>query len=246
VERSIDDDRKYFGKKGLMPCRVDAPIWNGSNIRAPIMYFKEATALASIDQGEKRTTMSFALTDKPFVDDRHAHDQHYVLSVDPGIGLFRDEQATLHTPFIPELNEFYGRNAYFRWNAARSEPESLGVVTSVSTDHLSLRALNVSEESRSHFGVSMFALGDTPPKNGERVEDGIHRLPKLEHEVQPMLDWLSVNHHDFMRLNDFFFAAALVEVKRRPYQHCGFDRTAPTNSYPDQVVIGKGTRVGPR
>jgi hypothetical protein len=57
-------------------------IWNGFNVRAPIMYFGDATALASIDQGDKATTMSFALTDKPFVDDLNAHNQRYILSVD--------------------------------------------------------------------------------------------------------------------------------------------------------------------
>jgi hypothetical protein len=145
LERPIDDDRQHFGEGALTDCRINMEIWDGFNVSAPIMYFGDATALASIDQGDKATTMSFALTDKPFVDDRNAHNQRYILSVDPGIGLFGNEQATLHAPFIPELNEFYGRNAHFIWNAARSEPESLGVITSVSTDNQSLRALNVSE-----------------------------------------------------------------------------------------------------
>jgi hypothetical protein len=114
------------------------------NVRAPVMYFGEAAALASIDQGD-RPTISFALTGKPFANDPAALDQIYVLSVDPGIGLFGDEQATLHTPFIPELNEFYGRNAHFIWNAARAEPGSLGIVESVGAEDLSLCALSTSD-----------------------------------------------------------------------------------------------------
>jgi hypothetical protein len=108
------------------------------------MYFGEAAALASIDQSD-RPTISFALTGKPFANDLAAHAETYVLSVDPGIGLFGNEQATLHTPFIPELNEFYGRNTHFIWNAARAEPGSLGIVESVGAEHLSLRALSTSD-----------------------------------------------------------------------------------------------------
>ena len=111
MERPIDDALQHFGEGGLTLCNVDGPTWNGGNVGAPIMYFSECTALASVDQSGRTATMSFALTDKPFAEDWDAPIQHYVLSVDPGIGLFRNEQATLHTPFIPELNQFYGHNA---------------------------------------------------------------------------------------------------------------------------------------
>jgi len=117
------------------------------------MCFGEGTALASIDQSGGTATMSFALTDKPFAADRDAHLQHYVLPIDPGVGLFRNERATFHTPFIPELNQFYGHNAYSMWNVVRSEPESLGIVTSVSDDHQTLRAINVNELITAIFGV---------------------------------------------------------------------------------------------
>jgi hypothetical protein len=163
-DRSVDDDRQHFGEGTLTDCRVHASSWNGLNVRAPIMYFGEANALAAIDQDDKATTMSFALTDKPFIDDSSAHFQHYVLSVDPGIGLFRDERATLHAPFIPQLNEFYGRNAHFIWNAARAEPESLGLVVSVSTDSERLRALRVSELVSEIF--ASVGIEATPSKAG--------------------------------------------------------------------------------
>lgn len=143
-ERAVEGEYGCFGEGPLTNCAVGDGIWNGMNVRAPVMHFGESAALASIDQGEK-PTISFALTGKPFADDPAAHAQHYVLSVDPGVGLFGNEQATLHAPFIPELNEFYGRNAHFIWNAARAEPGSLGVIDSVSTEHLSLRALGAGD-----------------------------------------------------------------------------------------------------
>jgi len=162
--RSIDDVVQRFSEGGLMPCSVGQPTWNGGSVRAPIMYFGDATALASVDQGDKAAAMSFALSDKPFVADRDAHTQHYVLSVDPGIGLFGNEQATFHTPFIPELNEFYGRNAHFIWNVARSEPESLGIISSVSDSHQTLRALNVSDLITQVFAA--VGIDATPSKPG--------------------------------------------------------------------------------
>jgi hypothetical protein len=143
-ELTIEEEIGAFGEGPLTNCAVRAGVWNGMNVHAPVMYFGEAAALASIDQGD-RPTISFALTGKPFANDPAAHAQHYVLSIDPGIGLFGNEQATLHAPFIPELNEFYGRNAHFIWNAARAEPGSLGIVETVEAEHLSLRALSTSD-----------------------------------------------------------------------------------------------------
>jgi len=155
IEQPIDDVSQHFGESGLTLCNVDQPTWNGLNVHAPIMYFGDGAALATVDEGSsRRTTISFAVTDKPFVEDRYAHHQHYVLSVDPGIGLFRNEHATLHAPFIPELNGFYGRSSGLAiWLGARSEPDSLGIVTSITDEHETLRALDVKELITEIFGV---------------------------------------------------------------------------------------------
>lgn len=163
-EQSINDVRKRFAAGETLDCTIDGPTWNGMNVRAPIMYFDDSTTLASINESSAPPTISFALPDKPFVDARDAHNQHYVLSVDPGIGLFRNEQATLHTPFIPQLNIFYGRKAHHSWNAARSEPESLGIVTSADDHHQTISALNVSELVAATFGL--VGIEATPSKPG--------------------------------------------------------------------------------
>jgi hypothetical protein len=54
----------------------------------------------------------------------------------PNIG-----DAMLTPPFIPQLNEYYGRNAYFLYNAARAERGSLGIVQNVTSEQLTLTAL---------------------------------------------------------------------------------------------------------
>jgi hypothetical protein len=178
VERPVDDARQHFSSGGLMICKVHAPTWNGGNVRAPIMYFGSATSLASIDEGGRAASISFAITDKPFVVDGDTSRQHYVLSVDPGIGLFQNEQATLHTPFIPELNEFYGRSAHFKWNVARSEPESLGIVTAASDAHMTLKSINVNELITEIFRV--VGIEASPSKAGLIASTLIRQMGGLD------------------------------------------------------------------
>lgn len=116
--------------------------WNGHNLRAPIMMFGDGSALAAVGEQYGKTTASFAVNDLPFVKHPDIDQQLYVLSVDPGIGL-SDDRTTLHLPFIPALNEFYGRNCGFEWNGARAEPGGTGFITPAYQDHISLRAVDV-------------------------------------------------------------------------------------------------------
>lgn len=177
-ERPLDDTLPHFGDRKLTLCNVDEPIWNGRNVCAPIMYFSDASALASIDESGSTTKMSFALTDKPFMSEWSDCQQHYMLSVDPGIGLFRNEHATLHAPFAPELNEFYGRKTHGSWNAVRSEPESLGVVTSVSDDNVTLNGLNAAELIAEIFRV--VGIEAAPSKPGLIASTLIRQMGGLD------------------------------------------------------------------
>lgn len=88
--------------------------------------------------------MSFAIPNSPVNDLGGLSGQHYVVSVEPGIGLYRNDHSTLHLPFLPALNEFYGRKAIIHWNKARAEPEALGIIVSGATNHLSVRAIDTS------------------------------------------------------------------------------------------------------
>lgn len=140
-EREIPN-HSTFGAR-VMDCAVDDAIWNGGNVRAPFMYFGEGSALASVAEGGETPRISFALTGQPFSQDVGGYDEHYVLSVHPFVGLFGNERETLHAPFIPELNEFYGRNCHFVWNEARAEPDGLGIIISTTATDLSLRSMSV-------------------------------------------------------------------------------------------------------
>ena len=142
-DRDEQRDLRAFGK-GLRICTVDTGVWNGLNVKAPYMYFSEGTSLATIGTSSGKPRVSFQLPPKPFSEERWTHNQHLVVSTDLGIGLFGNERFTLTTPYVPELNEFYGRNCYFEWDKARVEPDGLGIISHASRSDLSLDALDVS------------------------------------------------------------------------------------------------------
>jgi hypothetical protein len=157
---------------------VSGPTWNGGSVRAPIMCFGHGTALASVDLSGQTATMSFALTDTPFGVDGDTQSQRYVLSVEPGTELFRHERATFHVPFIPELNQFYGHNSLWTWNIARPEPDALGIVTPISRDHFTVRAINVAELIRAVFRA--VGIEATPSKPGLIASTLIQQMGGLD------------------------------------------------------------------
>lgn len=133
-------DIKQLGGKALL-CRATPDVWSGSNVRPPLMRFPAKSALASLSVGTTSPSMSFQLPPKPFYDEPEFHNQQVVVTVKPLIQA-GDEEHTFWTPFSPELNEFYGREAYFMWNAARVEAEGLGIITEITHDSLSIHALS--------------------------------------------------------------------------------------------------------
>ena len=159
-----------FGQ-GLRLCTARDGIWNGLNIKAPYMYFSEGSALAVIgEESDSSPKVSFQLPPKPFYEDARLYDQHMVVSVDPGIGLFGNEQATLQTPYVPELNEYYGRNYYFEWDKARAEPDGLGIISHANRADLSLSALNVVELVKQLFlNAGIDATLSTPGQIATRL-----------------------------------------------------------------------------
>lgn len=152
VERA-PEELVTFGEERTF-CGVSPTLWNGLNVKAPIMMFGSENVLASVDHGEP-PKISFALPNSPLKDDGGLSEQQFVVSVDPGIGLFGNERYTLHLPFLPQLNEFYGRNAIAHWNRARAEPGALGIVVGGSTHDLSIRAI----ETRKLFEQIFAAVG---------------------------------------------------------------------------------------
>lgn len=164
-DKSLQPDVSIFGQ-GLLICMSGDGTWNGLNVRAPYMYFSEGSTLAAIGEGSTvAPRVSFQLPPKPFDEDtRGLYRQHIVVSVDPGIGLFGNVRATLQTPYVPELNEYYGRQCYFEWDKARVEPKGLGVISDATCSDLSLSALNVVELVKRLFLIA--GIDAQPSKPG--------------------------------------------------------------------------------
>ena len=63
------------------------------------------------------------------------------------------DNALLTPPFIPQLNEYYGRHAYLRSDKVRAERGSFGIIIDVTEDQLTIRALPFAETACKIFGA---------------------------------------------------------------------------------------------
>ena len=98
--------------------------------------------------------------------------------------------------------------------------------------------------AESHFGVSLFAYGETRPAPTAVLDrgEGVWRLAGEERAIQPILDWAFANHHDFMRLNDFSEAFSIVRWVARSAESLAIldPLGAPLKiATPDRVFIGE-------
>ena len=137
--------------------------------------------------------------------------------------------------------QFFEQDSVIRLGEVEGRARRLRVV--------SKRLEGTGENSRSHFGISMFAISRIAPPDSERVEDGVFRLPRLERAIQPLLDWLAINHHDFMRLNDFSEAFSLLRwlrSKQTAVTIIDMDGEGKALATPDRVVLDRGPGVGPQ
>ena len=129
-----------FGPR-VLQCAVTDATWNGLNVLPATMHIEEQQSLlASVSSGTPVPSAHFQLPKKQFYDEREFHNQHVVVTVHP-YALSGKDEPSFHFPFIPEINEYYGRNAHFRWNVARSQRDGLGIITEVTSNNLHINAL---------------------------------------------------------------------------------------------------------
>ncbi len=140
--RDSEFDLSIFGAN-LTINTIDDAIWNGLNLNVPYMYFSEGRTLANIGRNGNKPSISFPLPPKPFSEEQCLFDQHFVISTDFGVGLLGDERVTLTIPYIPSLNEIYGRECYFEWNKTRVEHSALGVISNPRISDLNFSAIDI-------------------------------------------------------------------------------------------------------
>ena len=135
-------------------------IWNGLNVRPPGVSFSSwhRNVVPNYDEGRGAATASFSLPDQPFdAEDPDSHHQHFVVTVEASEYGSAPDDLTFSTPFLPSLNEFYGRNFHFDYAEARSVHGSfrrgaVGIFETVGTQQLRVRALRVQYFIRTLFG----------------------------------------------------------------------------------------------
>jgi hypothetical protein len=127
MSESMAEILKPFGKKGFTFCTVGPGSFNGLNVRAPMMHFGQVSTLALVGTDFGKPRVSFPLDGKPFSSDIWFHTQHLVASLSLVGGPYGDEQQTFVPPYVPELNEFYGREQH-SYDRVRSEPGRIGLV----------------------------------------------------------------------------------------------------------------------
>lgn len=148
--------RAPFGDEVCMICGVDEHLWNGMNLRPPMMHFGEASSLGVLLTDGDKPKVSFGLNDRPYATDLWFLNQHLVASIDFLGGLYGRDDFTLDPPYIPELNEFYARAMHFQYDHLRIESERIGLIVKASDSDSFVYALPTAELFKRIFALAGF------------------------------------------------------------------------------------------
>jgi hypothetical protein len=149
----------------------DAITWNRMNLNPIRPQFStwHRDVIASYTEADGTARASFALPDRPFDDeDTQAINQQFVVTVDARQYGWTSDDLTFETPYVPRLNEFYGRNFHFEYDKARAEPGSfghgaVGFIATVANQRLEARAYRVQDWLRSFFELLGIAVERSEP-----------------------------------------------------------------------------------
>ena len=134
--------KKFHTKKEFRPCSLNETFWNNINVRPMKSYFKKDNILGIVDQPYDNYNITFKLPEKSFIkNSRNVIYQTLLVSIKP-ITEFAYPEHTINPPFIPELNEFYGREMTFNPYNIRIEEDSIAKIIDGHQDFLSLRPLS--------------------------------------------------------------------------------------------------------
>ncbi len=136
----VEVDTGEFGS-GFLRVFLRDGVWNGLNLKPPLMYIEEQSALASRSESDGTPSLSFDLRPKPFFQENVYHAQKLVVGVRPFV-YGEKEPTTFRYPHIPELNGFYRSQALHGITETRSGVDGLDVVMDASWDTLSVHAIS--------------------------------------------------------------------------------------------------------
>ena len=161
---------------------VSAASWNGLNIRPALWHWEEQPVLGSVDESDNRPSLTFALPGKPVFDHPHLSRQHIAVSIRGCDPWTFAGAATFFPPYVPELNEYYGRELYHDYARVRAEPRSiwnsLSLLLNLSSADVTLRALPTAELSIRLFRC--FGIAATPSRAGRITSRLIAQMEGLQ------------------------------------------------------------------
>ena len=152
----MDALRAPFGNEPCTICGVGEHLWNGMNLRPPMMHFGEVASLGVLVTDGEKPKISFGLNDRPYAADSWFHTQHLVASVSFLGGLYGRDDFTLDPPYVPELNEFYARTMHFHYDRLRVESERIGLIVDATDSDSFVYALPTAELFKRVFALAGF------------------------------------------------------------------------------------------
>lgn len=130
-----------------VPVRPES--WNGLNLKPAMYGWKEQSVLAFVDEREPTPSLSFALPRKPIDGPGDLSQQCLAVSVRGSDPYGQAADATFFPPYIPELNDFYGRRLLSHPARVRAEPgsfqQSVAILVEDFQTDLTFRALPTAE-----------------------------------------------------------------------------------------------------
>jgi len=148
--------RNTFGDEPCTICGVDEHLWNGRNLKPPLMHFGEVASLGVLVTEGDKPKISFGLNDRPYATDSWFHAQLLVASVSFLGGLNGRDDFTLDPPYVPELNEFYARTMHFQYDRLRVESERIGLIVDAAVSDSFVYALPTAELFKRVFALAGF------------------------------------------------------------------------------------------
>lgn len=145
-----------LGNEPCTICSADEHLWNGMNLKPPMMYFTEVASLGVLVTESDKPKISFGLSDRPYSTESWFHTQHLVASINFIGGLYGRDDFTLDPPYVPELNEFFARTMHFHYNLLRIELERIGLIIDASDSDKFVYALPTAELFKQIFALAGF------------------------------------------------------------------------------------------
>ncbi len=108
---------------------IDKYVWNGLNLKSSRPILSTKTIIADVDQKYGTPRISFQLPDMPTsnYDNYNVYSQHFCVTISP-ITEFEYEGYTLKLPYLPDMNEWYGRRIKPASLDTRIEPDAITLI----------------------------------------------------------------------------------------------------------------------